>query len=165
MSVVITIQGSPIQFPTSGDSPNWAPAVTEFAQLVEQAIATTAGAFDVAPQVFDIASYNSASTVSIPNLSFSTAEVRSATITIACFRENTTPANTTVYEHAELFVVYNPNGSTNEKWEISRMRTGNASIVYSMTDDGQVQFTTTSIGSGTHSGTLSYSAKAQLQTS
>lgn len=91
MSVQITIQGNVIDFPTSGSSPNWAPAVTEFAQSVETALLAAVGPYDIAPQTLDIPN-------SLPNftdlvgISFPSTVVRSFTITYTIYRSATLPS-------------------------------------------------------------------------
>jgi hypothetical protein len=158
----ITIQGTIVNFPDSGSSPNWAPAVIEFAQLVEVAINAAIGPYDVAAQTYNIDGYNTGGT-DIPNLSFDNSVVRSAKIVISTYRTNTSPA-TTVAEQRDIDIIYNPTGPTNNKWEIEEERVGNASISFSVSDAGQFSFVTTSIGSGSHTGVLSFSARALTQT-
>ena len=69
MSTTIVIQGTVIEFPTSGESPNWAPAIVEFAEAVEAALQSVLGDFDVFPQTF-ILSNNANSNLNIPNLNY-----------------------------------------------------------------------------------------------
>ena len=78
MSVIINIKGTQITFPTSGESPDWAPAVVEFAQAVENAILSAVGVYDVPPQAVELTSDNT--TLDITNLNFPTSAVRSAYI-------------------------------------------------------------------------------------
>lgn len=159
MSVEITIQGTPVTFPTSGSSPDWAPALVQFAQLVEAALAGVAGSFDVAPQAQTIDAQNP-DTAEIASLSFPTSDVRAAFIPYAVYRDTATQ---TVTEGGELFIVYNETGPTNNKWSISQRRTGDASITFSISDVGQVSFTTTEVTGGTHVGVISFSGRAILQ--
>lgn len=162
MSKTITISGTPIDFPESGESPDWAPAVLEFAEATADALSGVVGAFDVSPQIMNIDAYNPTSiNVDVTNLSFSVTSVRSATITMAVSRERTDGTKKT--ELSLINIVYNASNSIGSKWELTREITGNAYISFNITDNGQVQFTNTAIGSsGTHTGILSYSAKAQL---
>ena len=160
MPITITIQGTPIEFPISSDSPNWADAVQQFAEAVEAALATVAGTFDIAPQVFNIDAYNPGTDVDIPNLAFSTAQVRGAIITYTAYRDTSTTSGAEV---GTISVVYNPDGSTGNKWAISQERTGDASISFAITDAGQVQFTTASLGGINHVGHISFSARALEQ--
>lgn len=162
MSVQINIQGTIVNFPSSGESPSWAPAVVEFAQLVEGAITVAVGPYDVPSQTYNIDAFNTGGT-DIPNLTFDNTVVRSARITISTYRTNTSPS-TTLAETQDISVTYNPGNPTNNKWEIARVRSGgNALITFSISDAGQVSFVTQSSGVGTHTGILSFSAKTLEQ--
>lgn len=158
LSVDITIQGQVISFPSSGQSPNWAPAVISFAQAVEAALASVVGTFDVPPQVYSMVA-NSNTDIDLPNLAFSVADVRGAFIRYTIFR--TTETNTS-YESGNLVLIYNPSGSVNNKWEASRDYVGNGSVTFSITDAGQVRFSSTSILGANHSGKITYVAQALL---
>jgi len=161
MSIPLNILGTIVEFPSSSASPDWSPAVIQFAQLVTLALSGVEGPFDVVPQIFTLDSYNPGTNVAITNLAFSTAVVRSAVITYNTYR-NTSGGS--VYEAGDITVVYNVNNPTNNKWEISQERTGNADISFSITDAGQVEFSTTTLAGTGHTGQLAFSAKALLQT-
>lgn len=158
MSTPITISGTTIVFPTSGESPNWSPAIVQFAQLVADALSLVAGPFDVFPQIFTMTS-NANTNVNITNLSFPTSNVRAAFIRYTVYRNT---SSTTVTEAGNLIIVYNPSNSVGNKWSINQIFTGDASIVFNVTDTGQVQFSTTAIAGTSHVGSLTYSAQALL---
>lgn len=160
MSKTITIQGTVIEFPEPGESPDWGQSVEDFAVAVEDALNGVAGAFDVAPQVMNIDAYNpTVSNIDIPNLSFSTSTVRSAIINIAVSRQTNSTKST---EFSVLNIVYNAGNSIGQKWEMTREATGDGSISFNITDSGQIQFTTEAISGASHTGIISYSAKALL---
>jgi len=159
LSTPVTINGTTIQFPTSGDSPNWAPAVTEFAQLVEGALNSFVGPFDIPPQVF-IMTTNANTNVNLPNLAFPTSTVRGAIISYSVYRSTNT---VTVSQTGELIVNYNPTNPIGNKWEISDSFVGDAQTVFNITDVGQIQFSTTLIAGINYTGTVTYQAKAILQ--
>lgn len=155
MAVDITISGNVIPFPTSGQDPNWAPAVTEFAQAVEEALSSVTGQFDVSPQVYTmIANVNT--NVDLPNLSFSTTNVRGAFIEYTVYRTTAAPA--LAYEAGNIMVIYN--GSS---WEISQDYVGDGDISFNITNTGQVQFSSTALTGSGHSGKIGYKATALLQ--
>lgn len=160
----INIQGTVIQFPDSATNPNWAPAVDQFAKSVEQALAAIVGPFDVAPQALIIDAYNPGTNIPIAALSFPTATVRSAFIRYAVFRTTTTDL---AGEAGEISIFYNPNGPVNNKWEISQVITsgisGNGRISFSITDVGQVEFSTDALSGSNHSGKLTFVAQSILQ--
>lgn len=158
---LITIQGTPVNFPDSSASPNWAPAVIQFAQLVETALASSIGPYDVSPQSFIADAYNPGTNVDLPNLAFPISTVRAAFIRYSVFR---TTSTTTNYEQGHLLVIYNPSASVGNKWEITRDYIGDGKITFNITDAGQVQFSTTTMGGINHSARIAYAAQAFTQT-
>jgi hypothetical protein len=159
---LITIGSTIIDAPDSGASPNWAPAIIQFMEAVAQQLAITSGAFDVAPQSFSLDAYNTASNIDIPALSFSTSNVRAVFIRYAVYRQ-TTLANAD--EAGDIIAVYNPNNSVGFKWTVSQVRTsGGAQISFNMTDNGQIQFSTTALSGASHSGKITFEARALEQT-
>jgi hypothetical protein len=158
----ITVNGIPIDFPDTGNSPDWSEAIIDFADAVADTLSGISGAFDVPPQVMNIDSYNPTTTnTDISNLSFSTSEVRGAVIDIAVSRAT---ASTTVSEMCTLTLVYNEDNSVGQKWEMAREMVGDGQIQFNVTDSGQVQFTTTAISGANHTGILTYRARAILNT-
>jgi len=158
MSIPITIGGIIINFPSSGQSPNWAPAVIQFAQAVESVLSGISGQFDIAPQIY-VMSSNANSNVDIPNLSFPTTNVRGAFIKYAVFRQ--TDSNT-VSETGNIIINYNPDNPVSNKWNITRDYDGDALVTFSVTDVGQVQFSSALLAGSNHQGGITYSAQALL---
>lgn len=158
----IVINGIPIEFPNTGAAPVNSEAQIQFAEAVEEALSGLISTGDVSKQIFTLnASQNAASNVTLTGLSFSTSVVRSAFIRYSVYREVTQPAY--AYEAGEMTVVYNANNPTNQKWEVQQERVGDASISFSVDDNGQFYFTTTSIGTGTHSGAIAFVAQSLAQ--
>lgn len=153
----ITIQGEVISFPDSAQSPNWSPPLIQFAEAVEDALSGIVGQYDVAPQVYTIAS-DVNTNVDIPLLSFATSAVRGVYIKYSIYRSS----NTTIEaETGMLMLVYN---SFAGSWQISREAIGtDTKLTFNVTNGGSVQYTTTAIGGTYASGKLSYSASTLLQ--
>lgn len=150
----ITISGTVIEFPDSGESPNWAPAIIEFAQAVEGALSGLAGSFDVQPQTFVIDSFNPGSNIDIPNLNFPSSDVRAANIRYTVHREtDTVEAN----ETGMIWIVYN---NTNGNWDISQESADNGQIDFNITNTGQVQFTTITLAGLNHTGFITFAAQS-----
>lgn len=162
MAITITISGTPIEFPTSGSDPNWANAVVAFAQAVEGALQNVSGAFDVSPQVLNIDAQNPGTNIDITSLSFPTSEVRAIILSYAVFRQTSSVA---VSETGELRYNYNPDNLIGNKWEKNRDYQGDAKISFTMSDTGQVSFSTTALAGTNHVGAITFTAKALLQTS
>lgn len=158
MSIQINIQGTLIDFPTSGQSPNWAPAIVEFAQAVEKALDGVANEFDVPPSVVNI--LNGVTGENISALSFASSVVRSAEIKYSVYRKNDDP-----YLEAEsgtLTVVY-----TGSDWAIQREFMSNRatpSVTFFISSTGQVSYNSELKNSLGYEGKLSFSAQTLLQT-
>lgn len=161
MSFKINIQSKVINFPDTSESPNWAPAVVAFAKAVEEALAVSTGAYDIAPQVLTIDAYNPGTNIDVDNLSFPPAEVIKVEITYSVYRDTST---TTVVEGGNLELVYDETRPVNQKWDVVRTRQGDAQISFSITDLGQVQFSTTALGGIDHEGFITYRALSVLKT-
>ena len=157
---IITVQGTPIDFPDTSASPNWSPAIITFAQAVATAVNGVTGTYDIPAQTLIIDNYNPGSNITIPNLAFADTQVRGAFIRYTVYR---TTSTTTVSEVGDISVVYNPANPTGNLWEISPVRIGNASITFSITDSGQMQFTTSILSGTGHSGVLTYAAQSLQQ--
>lgn len=158
----IKIQNTIIDFPESGQSPNWAEPILSFAEAVELALASVVGPYDVPSQVLNIDAYNPGTDIEITALNFPSSEVRSAFIRYALYRETSV---TSAYEAGEITIVYNPNGSVSSKWELVRQGVGDGQIDFSISDVGQMSFTTATLAGINHTGNLTFVAQSVLQSS
>jgi hypothetical protein len=177
MSVQINISGTIIDFPSSAQSPNWAPALIEFAQTVAASLSGIVGPYDVSPQIIDIENDNGEHAIIAAGggtpLAFPTSVVRAANIRYSVYRNNTASE-----DHAEtgiLSAVYNSSTLT---WELQREFVGNVTpqgisgsglttsgINFRIDNNGQVYYTAKAINSVGYNGKLSFAAQALLQTS
>lgn len=155
MSVVVTIQGTPIEFPTTGESPNWAPAIVEFAQATQEALEVSVAPGDISSRVVVLTSEINA-LVPITGLSFSSGTVRAAVVSYSVIRISDTQ---TKAESGNILVLYNDTG-----WSISRDYFGDADCTFNISPGGQLLITTPAIGGTYSSGSISFSAKALKQT-
>lgn len=150
----ITIGSTIIDFPDSAQAPNWAPALIEFAQAVEGALQGFVGAFDVAPQTFVIDAYNPGTNIDIPGLTFPPSDVRAAFVRYTVHR---TTDSVEVNEIGELWAIYN---DTNGTWDFSQQKAQDASISFTITNVGQVQFSTTTLAGTSHAGFITFVAQS-----
>jgi hypothetical protein len=157
MSVKITIGSTVINFPTSGTDANWAEAVVEFAQAVQDKLLEVGLPYDIAPQVSPLAE------TGVKQLgTFPSAEVRSFTFTYSTYRVATSPT-TTKEETGVVTAVYN---ETTASWDIQHEFSGDkqtSGLSYLSFDmnGNTLEVTPTSIG-GTYdtvNSTISFSAK------
>ena len=159
MAVTITISGTPIAFPSSAAAPNWASALISFAQLVETALASAAGTYDVAQQVYTMSSNQTDSDVNITNLLFDPTNVLGFVVEYTITRSTDSP--TTITESGSITAEYNSTRSTGSKWQFIRDAVGDANITFGITDAGQVQYTLTAVdGGSSHTGEVLFRGRA-----
>lgn len=163
----ITIKGTTIDIPASGASPNWSPAIIEAFQLLADAVNAFTGTFDVAPQTLTIDSYNPGVNIPIDNLVFPPSDVRAVSVFYTVYRQTDNTSliildGINVAETGTLELVYNSSRPSTKKWEMGRMGEGDADITFSVTDLGQIQFTTNTVNGINHVGIISYRALAIL---
>lgn len=161
----LLIKGTPVNFPNSAASPNWAPAVIEAVEALTDAVNAITATYDVAPQAQNIDANNSSNDVSLNNLSFPSADVRAATVYYTVFRQTEDsgpPDAQEVTEAGTLEISYNNSRPVNQKWELVRSGQGEAYITFEITDAGQITFSTTALTGINHTGIVSYRALAIL---
>jgi hypothetical protein len=161
MSVVIEIKGTPIEFPSTGESPNWAPAVIQFAQSVEEALLASSISTDIAPQVYDIPADALTEPRVIINLKFDSSLVRAAFINYSLYFDDSGEEGKTS-ESGTITVTYD--GSI---WHLSREYVRQAldgSIIFDIDSSGQVTLQTPPLVGYTTS-RISFSAKTLSQSS
>ncbi len=160
MSVIIEIQGTPIEFPSTGESPNWAPAVIQFAQSVEAALSLVVNASDVPPQVQFISRDGDTGFRTIKNLEFDSGVVRAAYINYSLFfREN---AGDITSESGTMTLLYD--GTI---WQLIREFVGEATVnsvltEFDVNESGQVIIKTGSLVDYSEA-KISFSAKTLPQ--
>jgi hypothetical protein len=173
MSVQINISGTTIEFPSSAQSPNWAPALIEFAQTVEGALSGVVGTYDVPPQVISLV--NNGVKTDITALSFPTNLVRSVTVRYGFYRQiETSPAVfSKQYETGTLLLVSDSSG-----WVLQREFIGNTTpienpagtissgLMFYINSSGQVSYDASILSGigGTYQGSLTFAAQALAQT-
>lgn len=157
----LTIKGSVITIPDSGSQANWSEGVIDALTALTDAVNSVTGTYDVAPQIQNIDANNSSTNVTITSLIFPPAEVRSTVIYYSVYRlteDSGANDDQEVAEGGTIVLVYNASNPVSNKWTIAQTRAENASITFSVTDLGQVQFTTTALTGINHVGTLSFRA-------
>jgi len=159
MAYTVTIQGNSLSLPEVSASPNWAPGQVAFNKAVANALQFTVGTFDIPPTTYQMVS-NVNNDVEIGGLAFPTSQIRAVFLYYSVFR--TTSTNNQA-EAGMITMVYNPNNSVNNKWEKVQQFCGSSTVTFSITDSGQVTFSSTSLAGSNHSGTIGYYAKVLQQ--
>jgi hypothetical protein len=161
----IVIKGTPIEVPSSGSSPNWAPGIVEAIESLADAVNSVTATYDVPPQVQNIDANNSSTNVNINNLNFPATDVRAATIYYSVYRKTQNsgpPDGQEVTEAGQLEISYNASRSIGQKWELVRTGQSDALIDFNITDLGQLQFSTEPLTGVSHTGIISFRAIAIL---
>lgn len=156
----LVVNNNTFAYPVAGDEPGWGEAATGWAVEVTDALQALEGTDDILQTTFNIA--NNVSSVSeVVGLIFNSAQVRSAIVEYSVYRK--TDSNE-LAETGTLHLVYKNGGTINSKWAIGRVFFGDdAGILFTMTDAGQVQYTSTNVSGTNYSGTMHFSAKVTLQ--
>ena len=159
---LININGINVNFPDAGSSPQWAGAVIQAIELIAQALTISAGPFDIPPQNFIMTS-NINPNVPIPNLEFPVTAVQGAMIFYGVQRSTN---STKVSQSGILIINYDPTQSPGNLWQITdefaASSSAGADITFTVSDVGQLQFSTTSIAGTGHAGTINFRALAVL---
>ncbi len=159
MAYTVTIQGQELSLPEVSASPNWAPGQVAFNKAVANALQFTVGTYDVPPTTYQMVS-NVNTDVEIGGLAFPTSEIRGVFLYYTVYRTTSTSNEA---EAGMITIVYNPNNSVNNKWEKVQQFCGSSTVVFSITDSGQVTFSSTSLSGSNHAGTIGYYAKVIQQ--
>lgn len=158
MPVTLTVNGTPYNYPVPGENPEWGADATDWAKAITDAISTLLGPGDILSSTFSIDN-NIMSATNVNGLLFDPGTVRSANISYAIYRIST--SNTQGYaENGTIYIVYDDNASVGSKWQLSQRSGGNSGVAFSIDDNGQLQYTSTDIGSLGYSGSIRFSAKA-----
>jgi hypothetical protein len=157
MPKVLTINGSSFEFPESRGNPNWAQDITAWAKAITAAVNTVLTVNDlvVGSQIID---NNSSTSKIITGLVFSPSTIRAAHISYVIDRTYTgNPAG--IFETGVIYLVYDTLGTTGNKWFLSRNKTGTAGVNFTISDIGQVSYTSTNITSTGYAGLITYVVK------
>lgn len=156
----LIVNNNTFAYPVTGDEPGWGEPATGWAAEVTNVLSELQGGNDIIQTSFNVAN-NISSPLDVVGLIFNPAQVRSAVVEYSVYR--TTDTNE-LSETGELFLVYKNGGTIGSKWSIGRMFFGDDSgIVFTMSDSGQIQYTSTNVTGANYSGTMHFLGKATLQ--
>jgi hypothetical protein len=170
-TIPITIGDTIIQFPASGSSPNWSPAIIQFAELVSIQLQSISSPFDVAPTVQVLTSNINAGiplTGNGANLSFPHGSVRSFNFTYAVYQVSSGAGAASIAITGTVIGVYN---TTTTAWSIQNDYSGNVQangepwVSFDMNSMDELLLITVGIPGAVYDtvhSTISYSAKTEL---
>ena len=158
MSTTLIVNQQPFEYPDPGESPGWGQPASDWAGEVTLVLNDLLGPNDITQTTFAI--QNNQSISNVVGLVFNTGQVRSSTIDYTIYRVSSTTTSGSV-EAGTIRIVYDNNAATGSKWIMGVYdRVGDAGVVFSITDAGQIQYTSTDIGSISYSGVMHFRAKS-----
>lgn len=161
MAVQLIVNGNTYNYPEAGEDPQWGEDASAWAVAVTDTLSTLSGTNDILNSTATIAN-NVSVAADINGLLFNPTNVRSALIQYSVYRAS----SSTLLGNAEsgvIELVYDNNASSGSRWITSQIKNGDAGIVFSILDSGQVQYISTNIGATSYVGTMKFSAKTFTQ--
>jgi hypothetical protein len=160
LSILLTIAGVTYNYPEQGQDPQWGDEAADWAQAVSNVLNTLIAPGDILATTATI-NDNVSVVTDINGLNFDPTLVRSTNVTYNIYRVSIdTPSGNS--EDGTLFINYDNNAAPGSKWTLSQRTNGNSGVAFSILDNGQVQYISTEIdtGSGGYSGTINFSARS-----
>jgi hypothetical protein len=156
LSRTLTVNNTPYTYPDAGENPGWGEGATDWSQAVTDALNSLLAPGDILAASISIGN-NISSLTNITGLLFDTGVVRSGVVTYNVYRKST--ANPSGYtETGTLNIVYDDSASPGNKWLLSQVAEGDSGVIFSITDTGQFQYTSSDINSTGYSGIMSFKA-------
>ncbi len=157
MPKTLIVNNTPYEYPTAGDEPGWGGEATGWAEAVTDVLSDLLGPNDLLETAFNIANNSSGP---VTGLILNAASVRAAEISYSIYRQ---AGATSVVESGRINVAYNNASPSLNKWEINQGNVlGNAGVVFTIDNSGQVQYTSTDIP-GQTIGTMKFRLKSLQQ--
>lgn len=157
MAIPLSIKGTTYQYAEAGDDPGWGAENTDWAQAVTDVLNTLVSENDILETTATIQN-NILVPIDINQLLFDPGSVRAANIDYAIYRSST--STTSGYsESGSIHITYDDNASVGAKWILNARMTGFSGVVFSILDNGQIQYTSSDIGSLGYSGKITFQAK------
>lgn len=156
-TVELEVNNKQFLYPNAGENPGWGEDATAWAEEVTEVLNSLAGPDDILQTTVSINNNVGPTPSNVAGLLFNTATVRSARIDYNIYR--TLNAASELAETGIVQIVYKSIAGT---WELSQEATGNAGVSFTITNAGQVQYTSTNMGVGTHVGTLNFESSVVL---
>lgn len=156
MAIQLVVNGVTYNYPVNRESPSWGEDASAWAQAVTSALGNVAGANDILQTSATIAN-NISSPTNITGFSFDPLAVRGAICEYSVYRVTTGGGATELVETGTIYLSYKSTAST---WDIVVVGGAGAGVTFSITNGGQVQYTSTNISGSSYSGTIKFRARS-----
>lgn len=154
---ILTVANNVFVYPDPGSAPGWGSDATAWAEAVTEVLSTLVSPNDIL-QTSYVINNNVALDTDINRMFFDPGSVRAANITYSVYRTSTANPSGSV-ESGTIYLLYDNSASLGSKWQLGQQKIGNSGVVFSITDAGQVQYTSTDIDSIGYSGEIKFLAK------
>lgn len=153
MSTIVTLNGTEHAIPSQGENPPWGDNLNSLLQDMVRLLTTLSASNDIATTSFVIDN-NIAAFTNIVGMSFNNAQVRSGIISYSLYRATTLNE---LSEAGHLYVTYK---STAGSWEIAQTAVGTSDVLFTVTNAGQVQYSSSNMLGANYVGKLTFNAKS-----
>lgn len=157
MSIPVVISGATYDLPQQGQNPPWGDDLSSLILALINIANSSSGPSDILTTNFSLAN-NVAAPANVTGLFFDPSTVRSAIISYSLYRSTN---SNEVSEAGQIIITYSSTAGT---WELAQYDVGASGVVFSITNSGQVQYTSSNVIGASYSGKLKFSAKSFLQT-
>lgn len=160
MSTIVTVNstGKSYSIANPGEEQGWGNDLTALLKALTDSINTLLSGGDILLTTSTI-NNNVTSASNVNLLEFSPSTIRAANVNYTVYR---TMDTSHVVETGVLLLSYD--ALATPKWSLTQIKNGDAGILFDITDLGQVTYTSTNLSvTGTHSGSISFSAKTLPQ--
>lgn len=153
MSRTLTIGSQSFEIPLQGENPDYGDELTEFFTAISDALADVVGPADILLTTATIAN-NQVTPANIPGFAFSTASVRTLNAEYIIERSTVVPALKKVESG---FIKGNYDGTN---WNIVITSEGDASVIFSITPAGQVQYISDNMSGSAYTGIIRFKSQS-----
>lgn len=155
----VVLRGTTYKVPKPDCNPSWGEELNDYLLALGDAFATLVGPGDI-EQTEAIIVNNQVSSANVIGLSFDNATVRSAFIDYAIYRETSTTVQT---EEGTMILGYDATRPVGLNWELQRECINDSGVEFTVTDAGQVQYTSDNMGGSNYNGTVRFRARSIIQ--
>lgn len=155
MSVTLTVNGTPYNFPNQGQEPPWGENVTEWASAITSALASLNSDVDILTTSFNPANAQTLVSQNIVGFSFDNAKVQGFIAEYSIYRVVKDSSNVITEEYVESGNIYGNYLAGAGTWTISKLGNdiGSTGISIKILNTGQLVYNSTNLtvpSGGTH---------------
>lgn len=153
----LTVGNQTFQYPNPNDEAGWGEDATGWAKAMTDALSILLVAGDIVPTTLTLQN-NQSTFADITGLFFNTNNIRAANISYTVSRLSTA-SPVAIVESGTMLVNFNTSAAPGSKSSLSLIKNGNAGVIFTVTDTGQITYKSTDIGLTGYIGSIKFSAR------